>query len=319
MRIATLNVQNLRLRTGTGAPRLDGARDGNLPADDTPSAAALDERDRRLTARLLAAVDADVVALQEVFDRETLDHFHDAFLRPAGLRPYPARVCLPGNDGRGLDVALMSRLPIDRVVSHADLFARDVGLGAECDDGLPVFRRDCLEAEIAGLTLFVCHFKAPHPDPDAAWQIRRCEALAVRRLVERRFGSGAMRRWMILGDLNEPPIPSPARAPAIAPLVDGFARDLMERLPQGERWSYLDPGSGRYSRPDAILFSPDLARACPEARPAIVRIGMSREVARYEGRRLAGVGEHRPHASDHAALVVDLGPGGGAPPSLLGA
>jgi len=37
-----------------------------------------------------------------------------------------------------------------------------------------------------------------------------------------------------------------------------------------------------------------------------VREGLGRESARYRGPRLAGVGTHRPHASDHAALAIDL-------------
>ncbi len=128
MKVATLNVQNMRLRHGDGGQHLDGARDDDIAADRTPTAPMLDAIDRRLTARLLGMADADVVALQEVFDRETLDHFHDRFLLPEGVRPYPRRICLPGNDGRGLDVALMSRLPVGRVESHARLMPRDLGL-----------------------------------------------------------------------------------------------------------------------------------------------------------------------------------------------
>ena len=84
MRIATFNVQNMRLRRPDGQPRLDGARDGDMPEDSTGAAAALDPIDRALTARVLAEADADAVALQEVFDQRTLDYFHDAVLLPVG-------------------------------------------------------------------------------------------------------------------------------------------------------------------------------------------------------------------------------------------
>ena len=56
MRVATLNVQNLRLRSIDGQDRLHGAWDS-----DAPEGSDLDPIDRRLTAELLAEVDADVV------------------------------------------------------------------------------------------------------------------------------------------------------------------------------------------------------------------------------------------------------------------
>jgi hypothetical protein len=295
MRIATFNVQNLRLRHPDGGDRLDGARDGDAVEDDS-----LDPLDRRLTAAVIRDLRADVVALQEVFDAETLDHFHDRSLLPLGVSPYPYRVCLPGNDGRGLDVAVLSRVAPGAVLSHAGLRAADLGLDAAEDD-LPVFRRDCLTVEVGALTLLVCHFKAPWPDPDAAWPVRRQEAEAVRRIVEGRFGGDGL--WLIAGDLNDPePVGSPGRA--IAPLEAPFAVDLTLRMPQDERWTLHDPGTGRRFMPDAFLASPALAARWPEAVPDVLREGLSREAG--PGRRLREVGDHRPHASDHAALVIDF-------------
>ena len=197
MRIATFNLQNLRLRHLAVGVRLDGARDGDAVED-----AVLDPADRELTAAVIRDLRADVVALQEVFDTETLDHFHERVLIPSGVAPYPYRACLPGNDGRGLDVAVMSRVPLGAVTSHAALTAADLGLDTvEADQ--PLFRRDCLMVEVGALTLFVCHFKAPWPDPDAAWVTRRREAEAVRRIVEDRHG-GPDALWLIAGDLNDP-------------------------------------------------------------------------------------------------------------------
>jgi endonuclease/exonuclease/phosphatase family metal-dependent hydrolase len=296
MRIATFNVQNLRLRHPDGGDRLDGARDGDAVED-----ADLDPIDRRLTAAVIRDLRADVVALQEVFDRETLDHFHDRVLVPSGVAPYPHRVCLPGNDGRGLDVAVMSRVPLSAVRSHAGLRAADLGLDAE-DLGEPVFRRDCLMVDVGGLTLFVCHFKAPWPDTEAAWLTRRQEAEAVQRIVDARFAS-ADAFWLIAGDLNDP---EPAGAPgrAIAPLAAPFAVDLTLRMTPAERWTLHDPATGRRFLPDALLASPALAARWPEATPEVIREGLSREAG--PGARLPQVGAHRPHASDHAALVVDF-------------
>lgn len=308
MRIVSFNVQNLRLRHRAEGPHLDGARDSDVPGDAGAAAEALDPVDRRLTAEILRAADADLVALQEVFDRETLDFFHDRYLVPSGATPYPHRVCLPGNDGRGLDVAVMSRRPLDAVQSHAALRPADLGLapppGTAPD--LPLFRRDCLRVRAGRLDLYVCHFKAPTPDAAAAWAVRRMEAEAVRRLIARRFEDPAEAFWLIAGDLNEPEAPLPGHGPATAPLTRDFGVDLIDRLPDAERWSFRGPETGHYGRPDALLAAPALARAWPDAMPRILRQGLGREVTRHDGPRLEGVGDHRPHASDHAAVLVEF-------------
>ncbi|MGR3804671.1 endonuclease/exonuclease/phosphatase family protein [Marinibacterium profundimaris] len=300
MRIATFNIQNMRLRHPDGQPRLDGAEDGPEASDHAPAAAQLNRMDRRLAAVLLREIDADVVALQEVFDQDTLDHFHDRYLLADGVRPYPHRICLPGNDGRGLDVAVMSRRPLDEVHSHADVTLRDLDLSGEKPDA-PALRRDCLLVTTGGLTLVICHFKAPWPDPVAAWTTRRQEAQVVRRLIERRFPGGEG-HWLILGDLNEPD--PEGEAAAIAPLLAPFSVDLLTRLPPRERWTYFAPELGRVSRPDAMLASPALARRFPRARPQVLRKGMGHEITPVKAERLGPVGWHRPHASDHAALWV---------------
>lgn len=303
MRVATFNVQNLRLQSIDGQDRLHGAWDS-----DDPEEPGLDPIDRHLTAQLLSETDADVVALQEVFDLESLDHFHDTYFLPTGARPYPHRICLPGNDGRGLEVAVLSRLPLDNMQSHAKILLADLGLEApnSVDPDYPVFRRDCLMLTIGALTLFICHFKSAYPDPERAWITRRLEALAARRLIEREFSDTPDALWLILGDLNEPNDPPASTERAIAPLEAGFSVDLMQRLPAQDRWTYFDPHSGLYHCPDALLASPALAARWPKTIPRILRKGLGLESTRFRGPRLEGVGDHRPHASDHAAVVIDF-------------
>ncbi|MFP4304934.1 endonuclease/exonuclease/phosphatase family protein [Rhodosalinus sp.] len=299
MRVATFNMQNLRLRAG----RLDGARD----ADGAPDGSALrhDDADRRLGARLIAEAAPDVIALQEVFDRAALDFFHDRLLAPLSELRYPHRVCLPGNDGRGQDIALMSCRPLAEVKGHAALTPRDLNLEAPrgMNPSHPVFRRDCLTARAGALTLFVCHFKAPWPRARKAWAVRRLEAQAVRRLVERRFDDPASALWLVLGDLNDP---MDGPEPAIAPLLPPFSVDLLARLPPDERWSWHDSDTGTYGRPDALLASPALAGRFPAARPRLHRAGLGHEAQRHHGHRFAATGWHRPHASDHALVAVDF-------------
>lgn len=304
MRIASFNVQNLRWREGDEGPHMDGARDTDAPED--AGSTALDRHDRRLTAQVLLDIDADVVALEEVFDQATLDRFHDTFMLPTGARAYPYRTCLPGNDGRGQDVALLSRVPMADIRSHAQLTPRDLDMKAGADTDRPIFRRDCLMATVRSLTLVVCHFKAPYPDPETAWNVRRREALAVRHLIRQRFPDNDAGYWLILGDLNEPSQALAGKDSAISPLTEDFGIDLLARVPAADRWTYLERDAHRRSCPDTMIASPALARDWPNARPIIVREGMGREVGDGRAGHLGGVGWHRPHASDHAALVIEF-------------
>ena len=297
MRIATFNLQSLRLRLREGRPVLDGADDG-----DAPRPTALARADPEQTARVVRAAEADVLALQEVFDRDALDFFHDAFLLPAGVPPYPHRVCLPGNDGRGLNVALLSRPEPRTVTSHAAMTGADFGLTDLPPDlrDRPLFRRDCLAVEFDAVTLFICHFKAPWPDAARAEAVRDAEARAVRRIVETRFPDPAGARWIVLGDLNDP---ARAGGPStgLAPLAGDFAADLTERLPPGAGWTYEVPETGLHSSPDRILVSPRLAADYPDVVPGIIRSGM----AIHDGHGQAD-GPAPPHASDHALLFADF-------------
>lgn len=300
MRIATFNVQNLRARQDGSDWHFDGARD-EIVALSKLSAAdrATDRQDRLLTARLVADADADVLALQEVFNQETLDRFHDAHLAPLGAR-YPRRVCLPGNDGRR-HLALLSRTPLTDVKSHAALTYGDIGVAAPSGEDAAgrIFRRDCLTALSSGVFLLVVHFKAPADEASLA--VLRAEGQAVRKLIERRFADPANAAWLILGDVN---VNDVAGADALDMLSDGFASDLAAGAPADARWTYFHAARSSYARPDRMLASPLLVRSC--RRFEVWRQGMSLAAAAYEGPRLTSVGAVRPRASDHALLVADL-------------
>lgn len=284
MRILTFNVQNLRLRPTAGRGRLDGAFDS-----DDGAAGPLDPADRRLTAAVLALANAEICVLQEVFDRASLDYFHDHLLRATGALPWRWRACLPGNDGAGRDLAVIARRPF-AATSHARLR----------EGGRPVFCRDVLRVDLGELVLFGVHFKAPWPDPDAAWHQRRAEVLALRALIAGQCPDpGAL--WLVLGDLNDPRDDRPR---AVAPLIDGFGVDLTTRMAPEDRWTWWQQAAGR-GGPDAMIGSPALAARWPGAVPRALRAGMARAAGGLDP-RLPGVGDLRPHASDHAALVLDL-------------
>jgi endonuclease/exonuclease/phosphatase family metal-dependent hydrolase len=306
MRLATFNVQNLRLRQSQGRLVLDGAVDQDF--DVQPSSIDQDIADRQFTAKVIADAQADVLALQEVFDAETLDFFHDEFLLEAGSSPYPARICLPGNDGRGLDVAVLSnRQPIS-ITSHAELTGADYGLTDLPKDlrEHPLFRRDCLQVEFDTFTLFVCHFKAPYPDVQKSQIVRQAEARAVRKIVERNFLDPKDERWVFVGDFNEPSWGQGSDPSALASLKQGFSEDLLDRLARGTDWTFEVPDTHVHSRPDRIFLSPRLAQEYPEVVPQIVRTGMTRYLSEPGPFASGDAQQYQSHASDHALVYADF-------------
>jgi endonuclease/exonuclease/phosphatase family metal-dependent hydrolase len=304
MRIATFNVQSLRLRSRDGQPVLDAAADKDRQG--RPQSIELAKADRVETARVIANARADVVALQEVFDAAALDFFHDQFLLGAGAKPYPHRYCFEGNDGRGLNVAAMSRRCPASARSHAEVTGADLGLSDLPEDLCrhPVFRRDCLEVQFDTVTLFVCHFKAPYPDEAKARVVRTAEARAVRKIIEGRFAEPDQENWIILGDFNEPAGPAEGSKSALAPLTSGFAHDLLDRLDPGADWTYELADTHLHSRPDRILISPQLAREYPSTSPHIIRSGM--EAVQQHPRDRSSDRQAYPHASDHALVYAEF-------------
>ena len=127
----------------------------------------------------------------------------------------------------------------------------------------------------------------------------------MRKLVERVLRCDPYALWLVLGDLNEP-TGTRAENAAIAPLMPPFSVDLVARMPQAERWTFFDAESGNYSCPDALLAAPAVARRWRDAVPQALRSGMDRAALRGGAQRMVDVGLHRPHASDHAALVLEL-------------
>ena len=360
VRLATFNVENLVRRHGPDRDR----RTGNWIPDaavglfehaseiegrliEKALQVAISDDQRQMTAQAIRDCAADVVCLQEVDGLEVLRWFHDRYLARALDEPYEHFALLEGNDRRGIDVAVMSRrgFPI-RVMSHATLTYRDLDLfdddlrrwGASADDR--IFKRDALEVEVETpggvMTLFVCHFKSMGEGRDRTMAVRRAEARAVRRLVERKFAGHVHEApWVILGDLNDwrdrlrlvrdedgmlEARSERAEASGLDPLwADHFAVDLMDRLPAIERWTHHWAEGRELAALDHVFVSRALAQANPRARPTVIRSGLPYRVpvermrptpAAFE--RYPRVGFDRPKASDHCPVAVSLRLGGEA-------
>ena len=375
VRLSTFNVENLMARFDFTGWRNLVRRDRTIALMDVTSkgqyksleqARVIAHADdaRQMTALAVADCAADIVCLQEVENLETLEAFEANYLeRMTGLS-YPQKVWIEGNDGRGIDVALMARektasgldIEIVNVTSHARKTFGEMGLhtsrlgemGLEADER--IFRRDCLEVDlrIGGrmVSLFVAHLKSMGPfrngmtGRDYTMPVRLAEAGAVRRIIERKFGSerAPKMRWVVCGDLNDygerlmvlgdrnkgHTFKMIAENVAgIDPLLaDGFSDNLVARRPRDDRWTlyYASGGVQNLSMPqvrdvrqlvqlDYLLASPALAKGNPKAVPDIIRAGQPYRTIFPKGQeveRYPRTGWDRPKASDHCPVAVTL-------------
>ena len=115
----------------------------------------VDEIATRNTAQVVRDVKADVLTTIEVENRVALNRFNKQLLPAVGAVPYAHVMVIDGNDDRGIDVGLVSRLPIATMRSHVD----------DLVAGTLVFSRDCPENEIklpagGSLVILANHLKS---------------------------------------------------------------------------------------------------------------------------------------------------------------
>lgn len=237
VRIATFNVENLTQRFVFSTPDARHSRHGSVRAHlrklEASQLKSYTLDTMQLTARAIADTCADIICLQEVDNIETLKAFEWNFLSDVPGGRYSQIHLIEGNDGRGIDVALIARkqtkdgevIEITGVKSHAEITYDQLGLAGdsylaialeelELEPQERVFRRDCLEVNLLiggkALTLFVAHLKSMgaygsnlngrlHTMP-----VRLAESVAIRRIVEQKFNQDtAKQNWLICGDLND--------------------------------------------------------------------------------------------------------------------
>jgi endonuclease/exonuclease/phosphatase family metal-dependent hydrolase len=212
VRVVSWNVHDLFDETAD-----PGTLDPAVPAVEVE--ARLDE-----VAAVLRRLGADVVLLQEV-ERLPL------LLRLASRAGYPEARLVEGNDPRGIDVALLSRWPVDRYQGHA---------AERSADGRLLWPRDAVEAEVAlgaGRLLIVgTHLSSHLSDPDG---VRRLlQSARLRELADAAAAADPEALVLAGGDLNDQ-----ATAPALAPLLgDGQWQDAVAAMAGGGSagWTWSD-------------------------------------------------------------------------------
>jgi endonuclease/exonuclease/phosphatase family metal-dependent hydrolase len=155
--------------------------------------------------------DVDVLGLQEIESYGALYNFVQGHVGP-GYKVQDGVLSVPGNDPRGIDLGLLSKFPVGRVISHR--FRKG--------ERHRVFSRDCLEVEILTeerdavlLTVFISHLKSKYSrfDPDEQpveyamdqlkSQERRAHQVAETIDIVKASQDIEADRFVILGDMND--------------------------------------------------------------------------------------------------------------------
>lgn len=294
IRLATYNAENLF--DAIDDPALS---DRNEDIDD-----AKPQPELQALADTIIALDADILALQEIESEAVITWFRDTYLQTAG---YTHLASIDAGDERSIEQAILSRYPITGIANwpHRDLGGTHPdkwGNAENYNAGQPIqFHRSPLRATIeipaapgAGaspyrLTLYVIHAKSG--GPGEYW--REAEANGLVQILQSDTAPGA--NIAILGDFN-----AALTAPSLQTITAaGFTDALAPVLTPGPR--FVTHESGR--RIDYILINPDLAQdLAPNTgfvlgTPALPEGLDWRDPYRPDG-----------YASDHYPVAVDLIP-----------
>lgn len=225
-------------------------------------------------AQAIMGFDADVVALQELETQPCLDAL---LSRLTETLPYGTLGEI-GTAG-SVDVAILSKTPLERVVGHRALERLTRPDGSRTN-----YSREFLEAHVrasngAEVVLFAAHFRSKSMDDPGR---RFAEAETSRRIVSDVATALPAALVVLAGDLND----TPGSAPMEVLTADGGLLRVAADLPVADQYTYVFNGRGEAI--DHILQAvTPAARAVP--RSAIVW---------KDSRGFAG--------SDHYALTADF-------------
>ena len=260
---------------------------------------AVNEIATQNTARVIQAVNADVLVVIEADDRISLCRFNEQLLKAVGGQSYDHIMLIDGNDDRGIDVGLFARgtASIVSLRSHVD----------DRDQSGTIFSRDCPEFHLdlaSGnhLVVLANHLKSKgYGTPAVSNARRKAQAKRVKEIYDD-LRAGGVHNIAIVGDFNDTLDSDP-----LSPLV-GAGSDLkdvsaFQGFADGGR-----PGTFGYctasNKIDHILLSPALW-------PKITAGGIDRRGS--WGGKKGTLWPHFPEvtnvnqaASDHAAVWVDL-------------
>lgn len=239
MTIATFNILNLF-----------DSMDDPYHQDERANAKLWEDMER--LAGHIHQIDADILVLEEVENRGYLDQFNRALLADLGYRHV---VLIEGNDKRGIDVAVLSRIPVGPVTSYRHLRFPDEN-GREM-----YFRRDLLQVRIEPdkgrpFDVLAVHLKSQYGG-ERSDVIRLGEARMLRRVVDGLLAEDSGARLIVCGDFNDE-IGSPTLQTILGEGENKLA-SFFDDHPLAERITYNQ--EPYRSMVDFILASPAMAKS----------------------------------------------------------
>jgi predicted extracellular nuclease len=216
------------------------------------------DQQREAIAAVIAGFDPDVIVFAEVENEGVL-----ADLNADLGGKYVALEVPEGNDARGLDVAAMSKIPFDQVVTHKeDMFVLE-GTNA------PTYRfsRNVPEFHLTvggrKVVLLGVHYRSKGPPDDA--DKRLAEAQRTRAIANGLTAADADLGAIILGDTNDLPGSYPLQA--LVGAEPDVYKDAPDAIPSADRWTY--DYMGAFELIDHQLSNPVLAPMLDEGSVAI--------------------------------------------------
>jgi len=306
IRVATYNLLNL----------FDHKDDPSIGGKVDDFLMAIKDRRGRALAKVIRAIDADILALQEIESLEALLWFRDTYLSDAGYRYV---VSLDVGHYRGIEQSVMSRFPITGAQVwpgvSLDKVTR-VGSGwtpvpLKFQVGLKI-RRSPLRVDVKinegfKLSIFNVHHKAARNFPFQ----REAEALKIVEFINELERKEPKRNIIVAGDFNANPWDKSLRVYLDAGLIDTLSHRVVLReggVRDDKAANFITHESGTVRD---YMFLNKIAHGALVTGSAHVYgtlyIGDYEEQDRKGGwkRRLYPEG----YASDHYPVIIDLIPG----------
>lgn len=199
--------------------------------EQAPTQQAFEGRAAQI-AGALTRFEADVVALEEIENQTCLDALMS---RLTGVFPYGVlgEIGTPGS----VDVAILSRTPLEQVIGHRDLERLTRPDGSRTN-----YSREFLEAHLRApddteVVLFAAHFRSKSMDDPGR---RLAEAQTSRRIVTDVAAALPNALVLMAGDLND----SPGSPPMEALTADGGLLRAAADLPVADQATYVFNGRG---------------------------------------------------------------------------
>ena len=306
LRLAAYNVENLF--DAVDDPNLSGEFDDIKETTSTPRLEGI--------AKMIRALNADVLCLEEVESKECLVWFRDTYLKGMG---YDHVASMDASYYRGVEQSVLSRIPIvsvsnctgtDATISDMEVRRSDAAAtalaGAWSPPQKPLperFQRSPLRVDLKTkdgyeLTVFVVHFKAGGV---AFAHQRELEALQTEQFVADMLLTNADANVAVLGDFNG--TPNDMCIKALRMSDRGLVSAYDWRFdPKAQREVYTTHASSRVL--DYIIMTPGLAADCIDK--SFFVLGTLHAPSDWDFNKADTIPPPAGYASDHCPIAIDL-------------